>query len=173
MPKHLTDKQWAGEAAHAKAIAAGMCKRRRWFDTTTQDEAGSAALLGLIRAADRFDNSRSNWDDWRMRWVAGYVRMYIRSEVQRRMRVTCIDFQAIDNRKLSGEVLPSRGDAAVRRAVSMLSARRQYVIVRRFGLDGQGGATQQQIADELGVSYQAVQDSERRAKAKLAIILAV
>ncbi len=60
----------------------------------------------------------------------------------------------------------------VRRALRRLGSREFRILSRRFGLDGRGGMTLQEMGEELGVSREAVRQLESRARAKLLHFLA-
>ncbi|HEU5179390.1 MAG TPA: RNA polymerase sigma factor RpoD/SigA [Candidatus Polarisedimenticolia bacterium] len=75
--------------------------------------------------------------------------------------------------ELPDEVLFRREERErVRRALSRLGSREFRILSRRFGLDGRGGMTLQEMGDELGVSREAVRQLESRARSKLLRFLA-
>jgi RNA polymerase primary sigma factor len=60
----------------------------------------------------------------------------------------------------------------VRRALRRLGSREFRILSRRYGLDGRGGRTLQEVGEELGVSREAVRQLESRARSKLVRFLA-
>ena len=52
-------------------------------------------------------------------------------------------------------------------ALGILNEQYRHIIVQRFGLNGESGQTLQAIADDMGVSKQYVQQTEKRALRKL------
>lgn len=73
--------------------------------------------------------------------------------------------------ELTGTVpsLPERLE--ISRALKALGERHRWVIERRYGLDGGSGATQAELGEQMGISYQRAAVLEREARQRLRKVL--
>jgi len=137
-------------------------------------ELVSDGNMSLIRAVEKFDYARGNKFSTYASWAI--MKNFIRSipiENHRRDRfVTGHDdvFEAAaDNRSDEHEYenAQKRMRDAVRGMLGRLDDRERKIIISRFGLDGVGEQTLEQLGKELGVTKERVRQLEARAQGKL------
>jgi len=137
-------------------------------------ELVSDGNMSLIRAVEKFDYARGNKFSTYASWAI--MKNFIRSipiENHRRDRfVTGHDdlFEAAaDNRSDEHEYESAqrRMRDAVKGMLGRLDDRERRIIVSRFGLDGVGEQTLEQLGRELGVTKERVRQLEARAQNKL------
>ena len=137
-------------------------------------ELVSDGNMSLIRAVEKFDFARGNKFSTYASWAI--MKNFIRSipiENHRRDRfVTGHDdlFEAAaDNRtdEHEYESTQRRMRDAVKGMLGRLDDRERRIIVSRFGLDGVGEQTLEQLGKELGVTKERVRQLEARAQSKL------
>jgi len=137
-------------------------------------ELVSDGNMSLIRAVEKFDYARGNKFSTYASWAI--MKNFIRSipiENHRRDRfVTGHDdlFEAAaDNRSDEHEYESAqrRMRDAVKGMLGRLDDRERRIIVSRFGLDGVGEQTLEQLGRELGVTKERVRQIESRAQDKL------
>ena len=137
-------------------------------------ELVSDGNMSLIRAVEKFDFARGNKFSTYASWAI--MKNFIRSipiENHRRDRfVTGHDdlFEAAaDNRTDEHEYenTQRRMRDAVKGMLGRLDDRERRIIVSRFGLDGVGEQTLEQLGRELGVTKERVRQLEARAQSKL------
>ncbi len=137
-------------------------------------ELVSDGNMSLIRAVEKFDFARGNKFSTYASWAI--MKNFIRSipiENHRRDRfVTGHDdlFEAAaDNRtdEHEYESTQRRMRDAVKGMLGRLDDRERRIIVSRFGLDGVGEQTLEQLGRELGVTKERVRQLEARAQNKL------
>ena len=137
-------------------------------------ELVSDGNMSLIRAVEKFDYARGNKFSTYASWAI--MKNFIRSipiENHRRDRfVTGHDdlFEAAaDNRtdEHEYESTQRRMRDAVKGMLGRLDDRERRIIVSRFGLDGVGEQTLEQLGRELGVTKERVRQLEARAQNKL------
>jgi len=137
-------------------------------------ELVSDGNMSLIRAVEKFDYARGNKFSTYASWAI--MKNFIRSipiENHRRDRfVTGHDdlFEAAaDNRtdEHEYESTQRRMRDAVKGMLGRLDERERRIIVSRFGLDGVGEQTLEQLGRELGVTKERVRQLEARAQSKL------
>ncbi len=137
-------------------------------------ELVSDGNMSLIRAVEKFDYARGNKFSTYASWAI--MKNFIRSipiENHRRDRfVTGHDdlFEAAaDNRSDEHEYESAqrRMRDAVKGMLGKLDDRERRIIISRFGLDGVGEQTLEQLGKELGVTKERVRQLEARAQNKL------
>ena len=137
-------------------------------------ELVSDGNMSLIRAVEKFDFARGNKFSTYASWAI--MKNFIRSipiENHRRDRfVTGHDdlFEAAaDNRtdEHEYESTQRRMRDAVKGMLGRLDDRERRIIISRFGLDGVGEQTLEQLGRELGVTKERVRQLEARAQSKL------
>ena len=137
-------------------------------------ELVSDGNMSLIRAVEKFDYARGNKFSTYASWAI--MKNFIRSipiENHRRDRfVTGHDdlFEAAaDNRtdEHEYESTQRRMRDAVKGMLGRLDDRERKIIISRFGLDGVGEQTLEQLGRELGVTKERVRQLEARAQNKL------
>ncbi len=137
-------------------------------------ELVSDGNMSLIRAVEKFDYARGNKFSTYASWAI--MKNFIRSipiENHRRDRfVTGHDdlFEAAaDNRSDEHEYESAqrRMRDAVKGMLGKLDDRERKIIISRFGLDGVGEQTLEQLGRELGVTKERVRQLEARAQNKL------
>ncbi|MBA3423103.1 MAG: RNA polymerase sigma factor RpoD/SigA [Rubrobacter sp.] len=67
----------------------------------------------------------------------------------------------------AGQVMREMETAHLKEAIETLPDRARYVLVRRYGLDGQASATLAQLSEELGISRERVRQLQREAEQML------
>ena len=137
-------------------------------------ELVSDGNMSLIRAVEKFDFARGNKFSTYASWAI--MKNYIRSipiENHRRDRFVTghedLFEAAADNRSDEHEYESAqrRMRDAVRGMLGRLDDRERRIIVSRFGLDGAGEQTLEQLGRELGVTKERIRQLEARAQVKL------
>ena len=137
-------------------------------------ELVSDGNMSLIRAVEKFDYARGNKFSTYASWAI--MKNFIRSipiENHRRDRFVTghedLFEAAADNRTDEHEYESSqrRMRDAVKGMLGRLDDRERRIIVSRFGLDGVGEQTLEQLGRELGVTKERVRQLEARAQSKL------
>ncbi len=137
-------------------------------------------MVAVLETADGYGSTPGDRPAWFAR--RAYLRALARVRGKRRREVLISDLPHADRLPFDPAAAPDGepGDAAdravlaerVRAAVEKLPERERLVIARRFGLDGGGGATFEQIAGELGTTYQNCSQVAARALGRLRWLLA-
>ena len=137
-------------------------------------ELVSDGNMSLIRAVEKFDFARGNKFSTYASWAI--MKNFIRSipiENHRRDRFVTghedLFEAAADNRtdEHEYESTQRRMRDAVKGMLGRLDDRERRIIVSRFGLDGVGEQTLEQLGRELGVTKERVRQLEARAQSKL------
>jgi len=137
-------------------------------------ELVSDGNMSLIRAVEKFDYARGNKFSTYASWAI--MKNFIRSipiENHRRDRFVTghedLFEAAADNRtdEHEYESAQRRMREAVKGMLGRLDDRERRIIVSRFGLDGAGEQTLEQLGRELGVTKERVRQLEARAQGKL------
>ncbi len=137
-------------------------------------ELVSDGNMSLIRAVEKFDYARGNKFSTYASWAI--MKNFIRSipiENHRRDRFVTghedLFEAAADNRSDEHEYESAqrRMRDAVKGMLGRLDDRERRIIVSRFGLDGAGEQTLEQLGKELGVTKERVRQLEARAQGKL------
>jgi RNA polymerase sigma factor (sigma-70 family) len=129
------------------------------------DDVHQEAVLVLLKSAARYDPARgapTTWASWVVRRAVADLRR------RRPREQPAEDLDHVPARE--GEVeRPDPGELA--QVLQLLPAREQLLIRRRYGLDGRGGATQDEVALEVGGVRQNISRLERRALRRLKVVL--
>jgi len=137
-------------------------------------ELVSDGNMSLIRAVEKFDYARGNKFSTYASWAI--MKNFIRSipiENHRRDRFVTghedLFEAAADNRtdEHEYESAQRRMRDAVKGMLGRLDDRERRIIISRFGLDGAGEQTLEQLGRELGVTKERVRQLEARAQNKL------
>ena len=137
-------------------------------------ELVSDGNMSLIRAVEKFDYARGNKFSTYASWAI--MKNFIRSipiENHRRDRFVTghedLFEAAADNRtdEHEYESAQRRMRDAVKGMLGRLDDRERRIIISRFGLDGAGEQTLEQLGRELGVTKERVRQLEARAQGKL------
>lgn len=137
-------------------------------------ELVSDGNMSLIRAVEKFDYARGNKFSTYASWAI--MKNFIRSipiENHRRDRFVTghedLFEAAADNRtdEHEYESAQRRMREAVKGMLGRLDDRERRIIVSRFGLDGAGEQTLEQLGRELGVTKERIRQLEARAQTKL------
>ena len=137
-------------------------------------ELVSDGNMSLIRAVEKFDYARGNKFSTYASWAI--MKNFIRSipiENHRRDRFVTghedLFEAAADNRtdEHEYESAQRRMRDAVKGMLGRLDDRERRIIISRFGLDGAGEQTLEQLGRELGVTKERVRQLEARAQSKL------
>ncbi|WP_435019151.1 sigma-70 family RNA polymerase sigma factor [Tundrisphaera sp. TA3] len=137
-------------------------------------ELVSDGNMSLIRAVEKFDYARGNKFSTYASWAI--MKNFIRSipiENHRRDRFVTghedLFEAAADNRtdEHEYESAQRRMRDAVKGMLGRLDDRERRIIVSRFGLDGAGEQTLEQLGRELGVTKERIRQLEARAQIKL------
>ena len=129
----------------------------------------SIGTIGLIKAIDSFkENKGFKISTYASRCIENEILMYIRSSKRQKAEVSMNqvigtdkdgnDMELIDTLELKEkDAVDSIYDKTILKQVlnflnEKLSKREKYIMNKRYGLDGQKIKTQQELADELGIS---------------------
>ena len=180
--------------------AVRVATRHRHVHGGDQDDLEQAAIGGLMRAARKFDPDRgvrfSTYATWWIRQAlarhAGEARLIhvpenpqarASEEAARARAIASID-EPNEHGSTPSELLADRGEApeeAMRReeaagvlaaAVRRLGPRDAEVLRRRYGLQGGEPETLKEVGDRLGLTRERVRQIEKRARERLARLLA-
>ena len=153
----------------------------------------SNGVLGLLKAIEVFDATKGDFSPCASVWIKKYIRMgfdqfhAIHTKRYDRMteeeRSSCI-VESLNEKVGDGEVeiadrlagnLPTPSEAvekassldALRDAINALDAREQVIVRSRYGLDGHGELTLEQLASKLNCTRERVRQLEVLACRKL------
>lgn len=149
-----------------------------------QDDLISIGTIGLIKAVDSFDSAKgTRISTYAARCIENEIRMYFRSRVKTNAEVyigdpiesdregnelTLLDILYSDGNGVLEDLVLSCEKSELAGAIQMsLTAREREVIIRRYGLSGGIGSTQQQVAEKLNISRSYISRIEKKALEKL------
>lgn len=147
-----------------------------------QDDLVSIGTVGLIKAVDTFDGARANrFSTYAARCVENEILMNFRANRKNQNNVSISEpIESGDNAGLTyidvvsdphhmDEELEDREEAGGLRALveRTLTGRDRQIILLRYGFDGQPPLTQQQVAEQLGISRSYVSRLESRTLQRL------
>lgn len=144
------------------------------------DELISVGTLGLMKAVDSFDPTKgSQLATYASRCIENEILMTMRAYKKRSQDVSIYDsigadkdgndMPIIDLLQTDEDDVYSRSDRELTKRTLLsvidknLTKRERYVVTRRYGLDGKEPLTQQNVADELGISRSYVSRIEKKA----------
>ncbi|HIU10981.1 MAG TPA: RNA polymerase sporulation sigma factor SigK [Candidatus Avidehalobacter gallistercoris] len=144
----------------------------------------SIGTIGLIKAINTFNPEKNiKLTTYAARCIENEVLMHLRATKNSRTEISLDDPVSADKEGNqltlletlgtdSGEILDaveSRDDERLlRQSLRTLSPKERYIVIRRYGLDGDDERTQREIAKELGISRSYVSRIEKKALQKLA-----
>ncbi len=144
----------------------------------------SIGTIGLIKAINTFNPEKNiKLTTYAARCIENEVLMHLRATKNSRTEISLDDPVSADKEgnQLTlletlgtdgGEILDaveSRDDERLLRlSLRTLSPKERYIVIRRYGLDGNDERTQREIARELGISRSYVSRIEKKALQKLA-----
>ena len=166
-----------------KYAARGKLSRRRELDDLI-----SIGTIGLIKAVDTFSPDKGSLSSYASRCIENEIRMSLRTEKKLVGEVsmeeplgrdregnerTVLDLVGTDGEEIFEEVRRSLEGERLRRLMDRtLRKREKLVLSLRFGLEGEGPLTQQQVADRIGISRSYISRIEKKAVLKLRLALA-
>ena len=165
-----------------KYAARGKLSRRRELDDLI-----SIGAIGLIKAVDTFSPDKGSLSNYASRCIENEIRMSLRTEKKLVGEVsmeeplgrdregnerTVLDLVGTDGEEIFEEVRKSLEGQHIRALMDRtLKKREKLVLSLRFGLDGEGPLTQQQVADRIGISRSYISRIEKKAVTKLRMAL--
>lgn len=145
-----------------------------------QDDLISIGTIGLIKAVDTFDPARaSKFSSYASRCIENELRMELRRTRREGAQTSLQEpLEGSDGQLTLADTLPDptvmeddceqRADAArLRRMVESLPPRECRLLTLRYGLGGRPPQTQQEVAQQLGISRSYVSRIEKRALDRL------
>lgn len=145
-----------------------------------QDDLISIGTIGLIKAVDTFDPARaSKFSSYASRCIENELRMELRRTRREGVQTSLQEpLEGSDGQLTLADTLPDptvmeddceqRADAArLRRMVESLPPRECRLLTLRYGLGGRPPQTQQEVAQQLGISRSYVSRIEKRALDRL------
>lgn len=145
-----------------------------------QDDLISIGTIGLIKAVDTFDPARaSKFSSYASRCIENELRMELRRTRREGVQTSLQEpLEGSDGQLTLADTLPDptvmeddceqRADAArLRRMVEALPPRECRLLTLRYGLGGCPPQTQQEVAQQLGISRSYVSRIEKRALDRL------
>lgn len=144
----------------------------------------SIGTIGLIKAIDSFkENKGFKISTYASRCIENEILMYIRSSKKQKAEVSMNqvigtdkdgnDMELIDTLVLKEkDTVDNIYDKTILKQVlnflnEKLSKREKYIMKKRYGLDGKNPKTQQELADELGISRSYVSRIETKVQKML------
>lgn len=145
-----------------------------------QDDLISIGTIGLIKAVDTFDPARaSKFSSYASRCIENELRMELRRTRREGVQTSLQEpLEGSDGQLTLADTLPDptvmeddceqRADAVrLRRMVEALPSRECRLLTLRYGLGGRPPQTQQEVAQQLGISRSYVSRIEKRALDRL------
>ena len=145
-----------------------------------QDDLISIGTIGLIKSVDTFDPARaSKFSSYASRCIENELRMELRRTRREGAQTSLQEpLEGSDGQLTLADTLPDptvmeddceqRADAArLRRMVEALPPRECRLLTLRYGLGGRPPQTQQEVAQQLGISRSYVSRIEKRALDRL------
>ena len=172
---------------HNMRLVAHVTKKYAAGEEDTQ-ELISIGTIGLIKAVSSFKPDYGNrFATFAIRCIENEILMYFRNKRKSRGDVSIfepigtdkegnqihlVDVIENDQNDVLEDISRANDLKKLKNGMKqMLSKREYYILVKRFGLDGNDELTQRQIAKELGISRSYVSRIEKAALKKLKKIL--
>lgn len=172
---------------HNMRLVAHVTKKYAAGEEDTQ-ELISIGTIGLIKAVSSFKPDYGNrFATFAIRCIENEILMYFRNKRKSRGDVSIfepigtdkegnqihlVDVIENDQNDVLEDISRSNDLKKLKNGMKqILSKREYYILVKRFGLDGNDELTQRQIAKELGISRSYVSRIEKAALKKLKIML--
>lgn len=168
---------------HNMRLVAHVTKKYAAGEEDTQ-ELISIGTIGLIKAVSSFKPDYGNrFATFAIRCIENEILMYFRNKRKSRGDVSIfepigtdkegnqihlVDVIENDQNDVLEDISRANDLKKLKNGMKqMLSKREYYILVKRFGLDGNDELTQRQIAEELGISRSYVSRIEKAALKKL------
>lgn len=168
---------------HNMRLVAHVTKKYAAGEEDTQ-ELISIGTIGLIKAVSSFKPDYGNrFATFAIRCIENEILMYFRNKRKSRGDVSIfepigtdkegnqihlVDVIENDQKDVLEDISRANDLKKLKNGMKqMLSKREYYILVKRFGLDGNDELTQRQIAKELGISRSYVSRIEKAALKKL------
>ena len=168
---------------HNMRLVAHVTKKYAAGEEDTQ-ELNSIGTIGLIKAVSSFKPDYGNrFATFAIRCIENEILMYFRNKRKSRGDVSIfepigtdkegnqihlVDVIENDQNDVLEDISRANELKKLKNGMKqMLSKREYYILVKRFGLDGNDELTQRQIAKELGISRSYVSRIEKAALKKL------
>lgn len=168
---------------HNMRLVAHVTKKYAAGEEDTQ-ELISIGTIGLIKAVSSFNPDYGNrFATFAIRCIENEILMYFRNKRKSRGDVSIfepigtdkegnqihlVDVIENDQNDVLEDISRANDLKKLKNGMKqMLSKREYYILVKRFGLDGNDELTQRQIAKELGISRSYVSRIEKAALKKL------
>lgn len=143
----------------------------------------SIGTIGLIKAINTFKADKNiKLTTYAARCIENEVLMYLRATKNSRgevslndpvgadkegNQITLIETLGTDGTEILDEVESRDDERWLRVSLTTLSPKERYIIIRRYGLDGEDELTQREVARQLGISRSYVSRIEKKALQKL------
>ena len=168
---------------HNMRLVAHVTKKYAAGEEDTQ-ELISIGTIGLIKAVSSFKPDYGNrFATFAIRCIENEILMYFRNKRKSRgdvsifepigtdkegNQINLVDVIENDQNDVLEDISRANDLKKLKNGMKqMLSKREYYILVKRFGLDGNDELTQRQIAKELGISRSYVSRIEKAALKKL------
>lgn len=157
----------------------------RKFETSGIDREDliSIGTIGLIKAINTFNAEKNiKLTTYAARCIENEVLMYLRSTKNSRTEVslndpvgadkdgnqiTLLETLGTDGGEILDEVESRDDERWLKLNLTTLSPKERYIIIKRYGLDGQDEMTQREVARQLGISRSYVSRIEKKALQRL------
>ncbi len=157
----------------------------RKFETSGIDREDliSIGTIGLIKAINTFNAEKNiKLTTYAARCIENEVLMYLRSTKNSRTEVslndpvgadkdgnqiTLLETLGTDGGEILDEVESRDDERWLKLSLTTLSPKERYIIIKRYGLDGQDEMTQREVARQLGISRSYVSRIEKKALQRL------
>ena len=167
---------------HNLRLVAHIVKK---FESKTNDvdDLIGIGTVGLIKGIDSFSpNKNVRLTTYIAKCAENEILMYFRANKKNSKNVslfdsisfdkdgneiTILDVLKTDNPDYADDLYVKDNIKLLRKYLNILTKRERKIIAKRYGLDGNGEATQKEIAKELGISRSYVSRIEKRAITKI------
>lgn len=157
----------------------------RKFETSGIDREDliSIGTIGLIKAINTFNAEKNiKLTTYAARCIENEVLMYLRSTKNSRTEVslndpvgadkdgnqiTLLETLGTDGGEILDEVESRDDERWLKLNLTTLSPKERYIIIKRYGLDGQDEMTQREVARQLGISRSYVSRIEKKTLQRL------
>ena len=151
------------------------------------DDLISIGTIGLIKAVDTFSPEKGALSGYASRCIENEIRMSLRAQKKlvgevsmeeslgrdkEGNEMSVLDIMGTDGEEIFQQVQQNLEGEQLRSIMSRcLRPREKLVLDLRYGLSGQAPLTQQQVANQLGISRSYISRIEKRAILKLRLAL--
>lgn len=168
-----------GHLRLAYSAARRFCRRCEFkLCAADRDDIRQEACLALLRAARCFDptHPKANWSSLTSRRIQGALLTWLHRRPLVHPPDRLKDQSALSPSNLSCEELPQRKCVEsvfveeLRLALERLSPSQRELLTERFGLDGRGKRTLEELGGRDGVTKEAMRIREKKALARLQVL---